>query len=584
MTVIKHKNSTTPGKEPLPGDLERAEIAINLADGRIFTKDQNDQIIVLGGEVPSGGTGDRPTSPNTGEIFYDTTTGSLVYWDGSAWQEISSEPTDGEGYVKISGDTMTGQLNIGGTNIQLKTDGSAEFAGSITNGPAFAGDRSKEGCAISSTGTFSAQRGGVSQGVFAGYNIADVSQPTSVINNDGSAEFTGNVVCGAGTGVALEGKGAGVFYRATTTGTQGVIVAKSDVNGTESTAAIINADGSAEFAGDVEVTSATSDGLNASSSNQVFSVQNGEVDYVKIRAVGSGSGGPGGFGGDLVFSHRGDDTGTFTDFTRFNYDGSAEFAGQVQIGGDGKAGEPGLRIEPNGLISVTRNGTGAEAVFAGYPNGSTTATSVITADGSAEFAGGNITLETNGSLTTTGNAIVNKPAVNKAFITKLSGTETSSISSDGSAEFAGSISSGPTTGGDVTKQGCYFDKLGGVYVMRPNSSTDNVFSGYQLGNTSPTVYIGADGSATFTGTINGETIGTSDERFKENITPANPQLADVTALGGILKNFDWNADAPVNEEIRATRQLGLVAQEVADICPQLGQDRCPHQARCRANT
>ena len=82
-----------------------------------------------------------------------------------------------------------------------------------------------------------------------------------------------------------------------------------------------------------------------------------------------------------------------------------------------------------------------------------------------------------------------------------------------------------------------------------------------------------DGSATFIGAINGETIGTSDERFKENITPANPQLADVTALGGILKNFDWNADAPVNEEIRATRQLGLVAQEGCRNLPRTGQDR-----------
>ena len=82
-------------------------------------------------------------------------------------------------------------------------------------------------------------------------------------------------------------------------------------------------------------------------------------------------------------------------------------------------------------------------------------------------------------------------------------------------------------------------------------------------------YLDNTGDATFTGTINGATVGTSDVRFKENIAPAQPQLDDVVALGGLLKNFDWNEDAPVNEEIRATRQLGLIAQEAEEVCPSL---------------
>ena len=43
----------------------------------------------------------------------------------------------------------------------------------------------------------------------------------------------------------------------------------------------------------------------------------------------------------------------------------------------------------------------------------------------------------------------------------------------------------------------------------------------------------------------------------------------MVALGGLLKNFDWNEDAPVNEEIRTTRQLGLIAQEAEVVCPSL---------------
>ena len=61
-------------------------------------------------------------------------------------------------------------------------------------------------------------------------------------------------------------------------------------------------------------------------------------------------------------------------------------------------------------------------------------------------------------------------------------------------------------------------------------------------------------------------------RPRSNITPAKPQLADVVALGGILKNYDWNDQAPLNEEIRSQRQLGLIAQEAAEVCPTIVKD------------
>jgi hypothetical protein len=76
---------------------------------------------------------------------------------------------------------------------------------------------------------------------------------------------------------------------------------------------------------------------------------------------------------------------------------------------------------------------------------------------------------------------------------------------------------------------------------------------------------GTTGAATFAGSITANgTVLTSDQRFKENITPANPQLADIKALGAQLKNFDWNADAPSSN---GTRQLGLIAQDVETVCP-----------------
>ena len=79
-------------------------------------------------------------------------------------------------------------------------------------------------------------------------------------------------------------------------------------------------------------------------------------------------------------------------------------------------------------------------------------------------------------------------------------------------------------------------------------------------------------TATFSGTVTATVVPPSDARFKENITPAKPQLADVVALGGLLKNYDWNDDAPLSEEIRSQRQLGLIAQEAEKVCPAIVKD------------
>lgn len=100
-------------------------------------------------------------------------------------------------------------------------------------------------------------------------------------------------------------------------------------------------------------------------------------------------------------------------------------------------------------------------------------------------------------------------------------------------------------------------------VMRL-TSTGNVSIGGTIPS-APNISLNADGSATFAGTVTANgTVLTSDQRFKENITPANPQLADIEALGAQLKNYDWNADAPSGN---GTRQLGLIAQDAEAVCP-----------------
>ena len=48
--TIQHKRNSTTGNVPTASDIEQGEIAINLADLRMFTRDHNDAIQRIGGE------------------------------------------------------------------------------------------------------------------------------------------------------------------------------------------------------------------------------------------------------------------------------------------------------------------------------------------------------------------------------------------------------------------------------------------------------------------------------------------------------------------------------------------------------
>ena len=156
--------------------------------------------------------------------------------------------------------------------------------------------------------------------------------------------------------------------------------------------------GSATFAGDVGLIAIEPDGRDNSSNELKLGFNNNLDLALKIRAVGAGSGGPGGSAGDLVFAHRGDNNSTFTDFTRFNYDGSATFAGTVLAGttlprttffGGLSAG---IQTEASGIapahrfLSITNNtdsanGDGGGVLIIARSGGTTNGSHDVVADG-----------------------------------------------------------------------------------------------------------------------------------------------------------------------------------------------------------
>ena len=64
-----------------------------------------------------------PSNPLIGQIWMDTFTGILKFWNGTAWTNIVSVGSGAAGFVEISGDTMTGDLVMDAS--ALNVDGAA---------------------------------------------------------------------------------------------------------------------------------------------------------------------------------------------------------------------------------------------------------------------------------------------------------------------------------------------------------------------------------------------------------------------------------------------------------------------------
>ena len=91
-TTIKIKNSAVAGKVPLASDLDTAELALNLVDRKLYTKDAEGAVVEIGGgaSVPGGDT-PPPTGNEVGDLFFDNTTNTLLYWNGTAWIPIAGD-------------------------------------------------------------------------------------------------------------------------------------------------------------------------------------------------------------------------------------------------------------------------------------------------------------------------------------------------------------------------------------------------------------------------------------------------------------------------------------------------------------
>ena len=103
MPTIVTKNSSTPSDVPTSSDLVQGELAVNVADKRLFTEDDSATVIELGTAPSSVTTGALSASSVTSTGLL--TAGGLAYptADGAASTVLA---TDGSGtldFISVSG-------------------------------------------------------------------------------------------------------------------------------------------------------------------------------------------------------------------------------------------------------------------------------------------------------------------------------------------------------------------------------------------------------------------------------------------------------------------------------------------------
>jgi len=82
-TKIILKKSSVAGNAPSTAQLDQSELAINLVDRKIYTKDNSNQVVRLDGAYV-GGT--APSGAAEGDLWYDTANNALKAHDGTTWQ------------------------------------------------------------------------------------------------------------------------------------------------------------------------------------------------------------------------------------------------------------------------------------------------------------------------------------------------------------------------------------------------------------------------------------------------------------------------------------------------------------------
>lgn len=600
--------------------------------------------------------------PNVQTSYTNPDTGITYEWSNGIWKAVRTAQTAPELFVDVDGDNLTGNLTLGTDKIVLDaTTGAATFDGSVESKNNFfvnAVDGDDQVCFRTiRNGVQTALINGNGSATFAGpitlgtwantsdsaiymVNQADSGQITvkgngsslqsafsvysggwsgssnqvATIKADGSATFGQfNSASDNGYGVDIDiTANAGRVIAQTTSTASGVTDLFSIYRGTTKTFHVL-ADGSATFAGTVQVGDYTDGGNNglllfangsAAYNNDVVIGGTGASRNIQLKADGTAQFAGYGQFGSSTYGYRGivalnnDASGTI--YSQNHHSGGAVFEGASTAGastshiyengsasfGQGLTSGSGVNLYPVGQQSIRRDtdGNAIEILSGGGVSGNITAS--IRNDGSVWLARGNFQMDTAGVIQTN---LYSSGTLNIDSSGSFTSPKIVLNAASGSASFAGYLNvNNYAMFNRIVNDGYanYFiasftDSIGSKAYIKGNG----IFIGNGLTDANgvtpvnTAIALRTDGSASFTGTITAGNV--SDIKFKENIEAAPAQLADIEAFE--LKTFDWKDEAPLSDELKAQRKVGLIAQEVEAICPEMvyevtGQDDDSYKA------
>ena len=466
--------------------------------------------------------------------FGDSTSGTAAYDGGIVYdfnsQAMSFATNAGAERLRID---SSGNVLVGGTlpsapNIELSANGSITAANTL-----FIKSNNKEQISLNTSPS-----GGVAylrdnqENILITLNGGNGSGTFSNTITSGSTDFTGPYSYMSPQGIGLNSNASTAqFLVQQSTGNVligGTVPAAPNItlasNGAITTAGKIFVDGT-------NVTAYAFQAVNSSSNRGTYYAENSSGGYVFEGGDGSGS--------KIFLSGTGAITAAghvvANDVIQSNATSGGAYAFEAKLNGTSTA-----IIKADGSITAAGN-----VIAGGYPN-----------NYAALVAGGGIDIRQD-------NTSVNCFTVYEGGVTAAD--ISISMKSGGSITTAGDYQAGgnPDNGTAIGTR----SNANGSHQACGADDNNVIYEGFVQGSSTPRFKVFAGGNANFYGSITAANV--SDIRFKKNIEDANPQLKDVVSLGSQLKNYDWTDDAPLNDELRARRFLGLVAQEAEKVCPEL---------------
>jgi len=180
-TKILLKKSTTAGNLPGTGDVEAGELAVNLVDRKIYTKDGSGAIIRLDAAYVDA---TAPSNPVEGDIWYDTTNNLLKAHNGTAFASAGYQTLSALEDTNFTSLTAGDYVKYSGTefvNSSLETDVEALLSAANTG---------------TGHGTLSYANGEYS---FAKVTAANIRGEVSATDAGGDGSFAYNSTTGAFT-------------------------------------------------------------------------------------------------------------------------------------------------------------------------------------------------------------------------------------------------------------------------------------------------------------------------------------------------------------------------------------------------